>query len=237
MTATITRFVDDITGDLLENYGVDLLKALEAENEFEVNANVVNWLLDEVPGLMGQVNGTTRDALRASLVEGAALNEDVAELVARVTGIFAAAQETRAPIIGDTFATKIMGFTTQEAARQAGFEKKRWLSSQDQVVRGSHEALNGQTVNREDKFQSPSGAAAMHPGAFGVASEDIGCRCAMRPVPEGEKAANMTDKQFRAFTEKQHIKTSRKIAQTFNEVLKEQKGLVLKRLRVVLETP
>ena len=145
---------------------------------------------------MGHVDQTTRDALRSSLVEGVAQNEAVAALTARVDEIFAAAAETRAVLIGQTEATAITGYGSLAAAKQGGFTEKRWLSSQDQVVRDTHKALNGQTVPTAAKFVSPSGATADHPGAFGVKKEDINCRCAMRPIIPGEAKAIADDPGF-----------------------------------------
>lgn len=72
-------------------------------------------------------------------------------------------------------------------ARNAGVEiKKQWLTAGDDRVRDSHEELDGQTFELEDKFEKGStGSLADAPGHFGVAAEDINCRCTMISVVEG----------------------------------------------------
>lgn len=55
---------------------------------------------------------------------------------------------------------------------------KQWDSTLDDRTRDSHKILDGQIREIEDYFEV-NGNRALHPGAFGVASEDIHCRCCM----------------------------------------------------------
>ncbi|MDE6019988.1 MAG: phage head morphogenesis protein [Ruminococcus sp.] len=55
-------------------------------------------------------------------------------------------------------------------------EVKEWCSMDDESVRSTHQHLNGKKIHALDVFES-SGTLADCPGAFGVASEDINCRC------------------------------------------------------------
>lgn len=55
---------------------------------------------------------------------------------------------------------------------------KQWDSTMDDRTRDSHKILDGQIREIEDYFEV-NGHRALHPGAFGVASEDIHCRCFM----------------------------------------------------------
>ncbi|MCL1950450.1 MAG: phage minor head protein [Turicibacter sp.] len=54
---------------------------------------------------------------------------------------------------------------------------KQWNSFLDAKTRPTHQALDQQVQEIEDNFESPSGARGMAPRLFGVASEDINCRC------------------------------------------------------------
>ena len=57
---------------------------------------------------------------------------------------------------------------------------KQWDSSIDKRTRPSHAALDGQLREIEQPFKCPlNGHTAMYPGGFGIASEDINCRCVM----------------------------------------------------------
>lgn len=67
----------------------------------------------------------------------------------------------------------------QETAWAAGIEfESVWLSARDSEVRESHEALDGEAIAAGESFTSPtSGYSAPGPSQFGVAEEDINCRC------------------------------------------------------------
>ena len=66
--------------------------------------------------------------------------------------------------------------TMEEVNKQLGL-KKTWHCVGDEKVRHSHQVLDGQTVGFDEEFVSPSGARALRPGEFGVAEDDINCRC------------------------------------------------------------
>ncbi len=55
---------------------------------------------------------------------------------------------------------------------------KQWISTLDDRTRESHKVLDGQIREIEDYFEV-NGYKAKYPGGFGVASEDIHCRCCM----------------------------------------------------------
>lgn len=55
-------------------------------------------------------------------------------------------------------------------------EVKEWCSMEDESVRSTHQHLNGKKIHALDVFES-HGAKADCPGSFGIAKEDINCRC------------------------------------------------------------
>ncbi len=68
----------------------------------------------------------------------------------------------------------------RESVKKGARTVKQWDSTLDDVTRGTHRELDGQIREVEEPFEIPStGARAMHPGGFGIAKEDINCRCAM----------------------------------------------------------
>lgn len=232
VVAEATRIMDELFLELLATYGEELLGVLEAEVRFKLNASVSEWLDKRGSRLINSIDETTRDALRAGLVEGAAANEKAAELSKRVDDIFAQAAKVRSALIGQTEATQVAGFGALEAARQGGFSLKKWLSSQDQVVRDSHRGLNGQIRRVSEDFQAPNGASAPHPGAFGDAAEDINCRCAVRPILEGEetRAVSLSDAAFEAAWLGMHAKLANGITRKMANVFAAQKAVVLAEL-------
>lgn len=55
---------------------------------------------------------------------------------------------------------------------------KQWDSTMDKKTRPHHVKLDGKLKELDDPFEV-EGHKAMYPGAFGLASEDIRCRCVM----------------------------------------------------------
>lgn len=78
------------------------------------------------------------------------------------------------------------GHRVQNEARFYGIQKademgaevvKEWDSTLDSRTRPTHQGLDGTIIPVDEYFVSSSGAEALYPGGFGVASEDIRCRC------------------------------------------------------------
>lgn len=64
-------------------------------------------------------------------------------------------------------------------ARAAGADiVKEWSSTMDAATRERHAILDGQIRELEDPFTA-LGAETQYPGGFGIASEDINCRCTL----------------------------------------------------------
>ena len=53
-----------------------------------------------------------------------------------------------------------------------------WNTARDERVRGSHAAMHLQERRPDELFTSGAGNLTRHPGGFGIAAEDIQCRCA-----------------------------------------------------------
>jgi HK97 family phage portal protein len=233
--AEVTRLFDEIYAALVSKFGVELLELLEAEVEFQTYGAVAEFVAREVPALVGQIDLTTRKELLAALTEGVAASEAVEALIKRVQDVFAEAAKIRASLISDTIATKIAGFASQTAAKQAGMQRKKWLSSRDHVVRESHRALDKQVQPIDMPFVSPTGAQAMHPGAFGSAKEDANCRCAMRPLLEGEKAAALSDEEYDTRYEALRAGMAKKLKSAVKKVFAGQEAVAIAELKRIGE--
>ncbi|EAG1758610.1 hypothetical protein BBX37_08220 [Listeria monocytogenes] len=90
--------------------------------------------------------------------------------------------------IARTEAGRTQAATTQhgyERAKELGIDlKKQWLATLDKHTRHSHQELDGQIVDIEECF-SIRGHEAEGPCLFGIASEDINCRCTTIEVVDG----------------------------------------------------
>ncbi len=70
-------------------------------------------------------------------------------------------------------------FNAQVKAKENGAEVfKQWDAALDKRTRPRHAQLDGQLREVDDPFEV-AGRKAMFPGGFGVAAEDINCRCAL----------------------------------------------------------
>lgn len=78
-------------------------------------------------------------------------------------------------------------YNSMQQAQAKGIELKRvWVSTLDSKTRDRHRRLDGQTVDMDEPFTS-RGVKAMYPGGFGVAAEDINCRCTFISEIDGIK--------------------------------------------------
>jgi SPP1 gp7 family putative phage head morphogenesis protein len=64
-----------------------------------------------------------------------------------------------------------------QGAKRAGVKFRiRWVSTLDSRTRDTHKNLDGKFADEDGYFHS-SGGKAKYPGGFGIAKEDIRCRC------------------------------------------------------------
>jgi SPP1 gp7 family putative phage head morphogenesis protein len=85
-------------------------------------------------------------------------------------------------------------------AEGMGLEFDRiWVATLDSRTRDSHQALDGQIADKEGYFHH-AGAKAKAPGNFGIASEDINCRCTVIAQPKETqpkiRRSNIGDKEI-----------------------------------------
>lgn len=73
--------------------------------------------------------------------------------------------------------SQIATYQAQQDAKDAGCRiVKQWDSTMDRRTRKTHAKLDGQIRELEDCFEV-DGKKALYPGGFGIAGEDINCRC------------------------------------------------------------
>ena len=76
-----------------------------------------------------------------------------------------------------TDAHRIYNEAVYEAAKTAGASTKTWNTMADERVRDTHAYLEGVTVPLDAEFYSFNGDSTYYPGQWGIAEEDINCRC------------------------------------------------------------
>lgn len=81
-----------------------------------------------------------------------------------------------ARVIG-TDAHRIYNDAMYDQASKNGATKKTWRTMSDLRVRDSHTYLDGVTIPIDAEFYTYKGNKTQYPGQFGVAEEDVNCRC------------------------------------------------------------
>lgn len=81
--------------------------------------------------------------------------------------------------------------------------EKKWVSVLDKKTRHSHQKLDGQIVPIDGEFES-NGHKAPQPRLFGVASEDIRCRCDTLTIVEGISPDLRKDNETKQYIEYQN---------------------------------
>jgi len=164
----------------LEAWGKRALEKIGAAPKFDIlNPLFAPYVAEQsTTKITGYVDETTRSTLRASLEEGVRQGESIRDLRDRVEDVFDAADQTRAEAIARTEVVGAANWATTQAHKVSGVVSEReWVATRDGRARETHLEMDGQKVAIDKKFTSPSGATADCPGSFGVAEEDIQCRC------------------------------------------------------------
>lgn len=127
--------------------------------------------------------GQLKEAAKSEIARGFSSGKDYVT-VARQISLRAGTSLARMYTIARTEGHRVTSeseMDCMQAAKEKGADVvKEWISTLDSVTRQTHVELDGQVRELEEYFVIPSsGAMAMYPGGFGIACEDINCRCCM----------------------------------------------------------
>lgn len=148
---------EDIIDELL-----DLFLLAYAQGNAVTNANLSSSWMPKVDEVMSVVDEEVAGKTWRERVEDYFANGGTGDDLIRIA-------ETETHRIANTAA-----LTT---AKQAGATQKTWATMLDDRVRADHDYLEGTTVDIDEEFYTWQGYHAPAPGMFGVAEEDVNCRC------------------------------------------------------------
>lgn len=122
-------------------------------------------------------------------------------------------------------------FKTINQAKADGADVvKQWDASIDRRTRRSHAALDGQLREVDQPFKSPTnGHTAMYPGGFGIASEDIHCRCTALQRARWALDKSELDKyvgNLDGMTDQQLQDLADKLGVTKSELIRKSNGVI-----------
>lgn len=232
VSTVISSLIENARKDLIVALGQNAINDIEASLNFELNSRVSNFISTTTGEKITMINDVTRDRVKQGLEQVLADGFTQEAAVNKLNDIFE--NEQRARLIAQTESTQLSGFAADEAFKQANVEKSQWLTTRDGAERESHAFMDGQITLVGEDFTSGEGNKAQYPGAFGVAGEDINCRCAVVASFDGvERSKEVLDLMWtkkdreRQIAENNYFTIQRK-------VFKIQKEAVLEALKRAL---
>lgn len=235
--AVIGAAVDPVFQELVQTWAADILRDLGVDVAFNLlNPRVVNFLAEQSSTRITRINEVTRSRIRRQLTQGVTEGESVQDIGRRVRGFFRKNAGARALQIARTEVLGASNFGSLEGMRQSGVvDDKRWLTTLDGEARDTHIDLHGQVRGVSEPFTSSGGGTAQHPGGFGIAEEDINCRCAVSPViRDSERTATELANEWKVFDRRLRPWEAR-VRQAFVRGFNEQMNELLRRIQALSE--
>ena len=227
---SLVKATKGVIYETVDAFGKQMVRDLAVEISFDIdNPRVIAYLDHASSRRITRINNTTRAAVRRQLSEGVAAGESIPKLADRIQSVFKTASDSRARTIARTETISASGFGNLEAMTQADITQKEWLSTMDDATRDTHVEMDGQVVDMEDDFESPSGAHGPHPGEMGEAAEDVNCRCTVLPVIGKSSIGNTHAKRVSLWQAKElsRIPFEKKLTRRLKSAFYEQRAAVL----------
>jgi HK97 family phage portal protein len=177
-----------VIADIYEVAGNNAVSLVGTGISFDISSPAaVAYIKDRALQYAKEVTETTAKKVRETLAQGFMEGETELELSQRIAHVFDIARDSRTNAIARTETGAAANSAALEGYKQAGLEKKFWMSARDGAVRETHLGLDEQYTESDpilinERFVSSSGATALHPHGFGVAEEDVNCRCIAPPI-------------------------------------------------------
>lgn len=148
-------------------------------NETKLSRSLYDSIGEDFDGLKKHIT----DIISAGFASGASYGDMANQITGKMIGDYAGMRGGalgRAKLIVRTEGNRIANAARLDAAKAAkerGADLvKQWDSTMDKKTRPHHVQLDGQVRELDEPFEV-AGRKAQMPGKFGIASEDINCRC------------------------------------------------------------
>lgn len=148
-------------------------------NETKLSRSLYDSIGEDFDGLKKHIT----DIISAGFASGASYGDMANQITGKMIGDYAGMRGGalgRAKLIVRTEGNRIANAARLDAAKAAkehGADLvKQWDSTMDRKTRPHHVQLDGQVRELDEPFEV-DGRKAQAPGKFGIASEDINCRC------------------------------------------------------------
>ncbi|MCF8012484.1 MAG: phage head morphogenesis protein [Clostridiales bacterium] len=167
-----------VTGDL------DVWKKIRDERLEEIAKGIVPKTGKTLKAILADNASDDLAKLQQTIKQGLINGESYNKQIKKVKGLFDnSAYKTQRVIRTEGNRNMNAGAHTERMTSGVA-KKKRWVATLDGETRTGHRQLDGQTVDIGQPFKL-NGLTAQYPGGFGVASQDINCRCSVIDIIEG----------------------------------------------------
>lgn len=170
----------------LQSDGLRLSLPIPQDKVYQAAVNdtkLVKPLYDSIGEDFAGLKKHITDIVSAGFASGASYGDMANQITGKMIGNYATMRGGalgRAKLIVRTEGNRIANAARLEAARTAKQQGadlvKQWDSTMDKKTRPHHVQLDGQVRELDEPFEV-DGRKAQAPGKFGIASEDINCRC------------------------------------------------------------
>ena len=170
----------------LQSDGLRLSLPIPQDKVYQAAVNdtkLVKPLYDSIGEDFDGLKKHITDIVSAGFASGASYGDMANQITGKMIGNYATMRGGalgRAKLIVRTEGNRIANAARLEAARTAKQQGadlvKQWDSTMDKKTRPHHVQLDGQVRELDEPFEV-DGRKAQAPGKFGIASEDINCRC------------------------------------------------------------
>jgi HK97 family phage portal protein len=153
-----------------------------------LNPAVQKWLKKMLHDFAEEIGDESQAQLEVTLRKGIAEGWAIPQLADEIANVYEGFKGSRAEKIARTEIIKAFNYGSYAAYKQAGVERKEWISALDSRTRTppesefDHVAAHGEIVKLDEDFQK-TGEGLEFPGdPAGSAGNVIQCRCAIAPV-------------------------------------------------------
>ena len=170
----------------LQSDGLRLSLPIPQDKVYQAAINdtkLVKPLYDSIGEDFAGLKKHITDIVSACFASGASYGDMANQIIGKMIGNYATMRGGalgRAKLIVRTEGNRIANAARLEAAKAAKQQGadlvKQWDSTMDKKTRPHHVQLDGQVRELDEPFEV-DGRKAQAPGRFGIASEDINCRC------------------------------------------------------------
>ncbi|MDW5300748.1 MAG: phage minor head protein [Sedimentibacter sp.] len=221
---TIESQLNNLNMDSNLSFGLMSEEYIKQVIEYPVNGIPLSKRLygETLPSMQRQIKATITEGL----IQGYSYKEISRNLSDTMDNSY-----KKSKVIVRTESGRVRSMARQESvdkAKELGVDlKKEWISTLDRKTRHSHASMDGQVVETQEEFTSSRGNKAMQPRMFGVAAEDINCRCGCTSVVNGISAKSRRDKidktvdnngTYEKWLKKKHPKEYERFKEVANEI-------------------